>query len=242
MINQLDSDLDMEARESVGLALRELLVHALESGGHRDSTQQVRVLRRRAPGVLVYRITNPGPGLRFGDLRHAALAHANGAAIAQIHVRDREGNRVGGLGLMRVKANADELVYNERGNEVTFVKYLVEPSGGSLRSSLPRSFNRALGRERRRDPRHDGTCGAEQPANLAFGAVQGVLHVDDHSAATRVLHPESNRGANSATPIPVVQHVVSHPGAMRPPSRNGERRCHYSGRFVEHSVGYIRQG
>jgi CheY-like chemotaxis protein len=105
-INQLESDLDVDARESVGLALRELLLRAVASGGRLDPTQRVRVLRRRAPGVLVYR-------------------------IAHMHVRGREGTRAGGLGLMRVKAIADELVYNARGNEVTFVKYLAELSGNS---------------------------------------------------------------------------------------------------------------
>jgi CheY-like chemotaxis protein/anti-sigma regulatory factor (Ser/Thr protein kinase) len=105
-VNQLESDLDVDARESVGRALRELLLNAVESGGQLDSTQRVRVIRRRARGVLVYR-------------------------IAHMHVRDREGNRAGGSGLMHVKAIADELVYNARGNEVTFVKYLAEPSGSS---------------------------------------------------------------------------------------------------------------
>ena len=36
--------------------------------------------------------------------------------------------RAGGFGLLIVRAIADELMYNERGNEVTFVKYLAEPS------------------------------------------------------------------------------------------------------------------
>jgi anti-sigma regulatory factor (Ser/Thr protein kinase) len=84
--------------------LRELLLNAVESGGQLDPTQRVRVLRRRARGVLVYR-------------------------IAHMEVRGREGTRAGGLGLMRVKAIADERIYNARGNEVTFVKYLAEPSG-----------------------------------------------------------------------------------------------------------------
>jgi CheY-like chemotaxis protein/anti-sigma regulatory factor (Ser/Thr protein kinase) len=130
-INQLESDLDVDARESVGLALRELLLNAVESGGQPDSTQRVRVLRRRARGVLVYRITASGPGLRFGDLRHAKVAHADKAAIARMHGRDREGKHARGFGLMRVKAIADELVYNACGNEVTFVKYLAERSGNS---------------------------------------------------------------------------------------------------------------
>jgi anti-sigma regulatory factor (Ser/Thr protein kinase) len=39
--------------------------------------------------------------------------------------------RVGGFGLVIVRAIADELIYNERGNEVTFVKYLSDPAASS---------------------------------------------------------------------------------------------------------------
>ena len=41
-----------------------------------------------------------------------------------MQVRDSAGLRAGGFGLLIVRAIADELMYNERGNEVTFVKYL----------------------------------------------------------------------------------------------------------------------
>jgi CheY-like chemotaxis protein len=128
-INQLESDLDVDARESVGLALRDLLLRAVGSGEQMDSPQRVRVLRRRARGVVVYRTTYPGPVHRLHDLPHAAGAQDGEAAIVRRHVRDRDGTRASGLGLMRVRAIADELVYNPQGNEVTFVKYLAEPSG-----------------------------------------------------------------------------------------------------------------
>jgi anti-sigma regulatory factor (Ser/Thr protein kinase) len=127
-IDQLESDLDVDARESIALAFRELLLNAVEWGGKLDSTQRVRVIRMRARGVLVYRITDPGQGFRFDDLPHAAVAHAGENAIAHMEVRDRAGMRAGGFGLMLVRAIADELMYNDRGNEVTFVKYLAEPS------------------------------------------------------------------------------------------------------------------
>jgi len=127
-IEQVDCDLDVEARESFRLAFRELLMNAVEWGGTLDATRRVRVLRMRARGVLVYRITDPGPGFRFNDLPHAAVAHAGESAIAHMQVRDSAGMRAGGFGLMIARAIADELMFNERGNEVTFVKYLAEPS------------------------------------------------------------------------------------------------------------------
>jgi len=137
-MNQVDSDLDVDAREAIGLAFRELLLNAVEWGGKLDATQRVRVVRMRARGVLVYRMTDPGPGFRFDDLPHAAVAHAQESAIAHMQVRDQAGMRAGGFGLMLVRALADVLMYNERGNEVTFVKglapaeYIGRPSSLSM--------------------------------------------------------------------------------------------------------------
>ena len=128
-VSQIDGDLDVELRDSVGLAFRELLLNAVEWGGALDAAKRVRVVRARARGVLIYRITDPGPGFRFDDLPHAAVAHPNESAIAHMEVRDNTGMRAGGFGLLIVRAIADELMYNERGNEVTFVKYLAEASG-----------------------------------------------------------------------------------------------------------------
>jgi len=82
--------------------------------------------------------TDPGPGFRFDDLAHAAVAHAQESAIAHMQVRERAGMRAGGFGLMLVRALADVLMYNERGNEVTFVKclgpgeYIGRPSSLSM--------------------------------------------------------------------------------------------------------------
>jgi hypothetical protein len=39
-------------------------------------------------------------------------------------VREELGLRPGGLGLLLVRAAADELLYNEHQNEVIFIKYL----------------------------------------------------------------------------------------------------------------------
>jgi hypothetical protein len=39
-------------------------------------------------------------------------------------VREQKGLRAGGFGLLMVRAKVDELVYNEKQNEVIFMKYL----------------------------------------------------------------------------------------------------------------------
>ena len=38
--------------------------------------------------------------------------------------REKTGRRPGGFGMLLVKQIADELVYNERGNEVLLIKHL----------------------------------------------------------------------------------------------------------------------
>src|SRR6266478_3688115 len=110
----------MAAREAVLRAFRELLLNAVDWGGSLDPTHSVRVVRIRGRSTLVYRITDPGPGFRPDDLLHAAIGHQEDGAIAHVQVRNGQGVRASGVGLVIVRAIADELIYNERGNEVTF--------------------------------------------------------------------------------------------------------------------------
>ena len=130
-LNALEQDLEVGLQEAIRLAFRELLLNAVEWGGRLDATQRVRVLRIRGRGMLVYRITDPGMGFRFDDLPHAAVGHQEDDAIAHMQVREAQGMRAGGFGLVIVRAIADELIYNERGNEVTFVKYFSDPAASS---------------------------------------------------------------------------------------------------------------
>jgi CheY-like chemotaxis protein/anti-sigma regulatory factor (Ser/Thr protein kinase) len=125
-LSALEQDLEMAAREAVLRAFRELVLNAVDWGGSLDPTHRVRVVRIRGRGTLVYRITDPGPGFRLDDLLHAAIGHQEDEAIAHVQVRNGQGVRAGGVGLVIVRAIADELIYNERGNEVTFVKYLAD--------------------------------------------------------------------------------------------------------------------
>jgi anti-sigma regulatory factor (Ser/Thr protein kinase) len=119
----LDADLTPEVRESVGYAFRELLFNAIEWGGKLDPTRKVRISYLRARRMLLYRIADPGPGFRMEDLGHAAIAHPDDP-IEHMRVREQQGLRPGGFGLMLVKAKVDELIYNEARNEVVFIKYL----------------------------------------------------------------------------------------------------------------------
>jgi CheY-like chemotaxis protein/anti-sigma regulatory factor (Ser/Thr protein kinase) len=120
----LDANLTPDVRESVAYAFRELLLNAVEWGGQLDPSRKVRIAYLRAKRMLLYRIADPGPGFRLEDLTHAAIGQPPDDPIAHMRVREAKGIRPGGFGLMMVKAQVDELIYNEKRNEVVFVKYL----------------------------------------------------------------------------------------------------------------------
>jgi len=119
----LDADLTPEIRGAVGYAFRELLLNAVEWGGKLDPNRKVRIACLRAKRMLLYRIADPGTGFRLEDLSHAAITH-EGDPIEHMKAREEKGLRPGGFGLLLVKAQVDELLYNEARNEVVFVKYL----------------------------------------------------------------------------------------------------------------------
>ena len=124
VMEQLETDLTGDARESVSSAFRELLLNAIEWGGGLDPTRKVRISCLRAQRMLLYRIADPGPGFRLEDLEHAAIGQAPEDPIAHVGVREEKGIRPGGFGLVMVRAQVDELIYNEKRNEVVLVKYL----------------------------------------------------------------------------------------------------------------------
>jgi len=118
----LDTDLPTDLRESIAYAFRELLFNAVEWGGKLDPSHTVRISYLRAKRMLMYRISDPGPGFNIDNLPHAAVGQAS--PIAHVDVRETQGLRPGGFGLLTVRSTVDELLYNEKRNEVVFVKYL----------------------------------------------------------------------------------------------------------------------
>lgn len=121
---RLDTDLPEEIRANVGQAFRELLMNAVEWGGKLDPSQTVRIAYLRARRMLLYRIADPGRGFSDQQLAHAAIANPPDQPMGHALVREKQGLRPGGFGLLLARAMVDELLYNEAQNEVVFVKYL----------------------------------------------------------------------------------------------------------------------
>jgi PAS domain S-box-containing protein len=126
VVERLGRDLPENVLDSVASAFRELLMNAVEWGGKLDPNHKVRIACLRTNRMLMYRIADPGPGFAFDKLAHSALSHPDDP-FEHMKVREEQGLRPGGFGLLMVKAKVDELVYNEKHNEVIFIKYLDLP-------------------------------------------------------------------------------------------------------------------
>jgi DNA-binding response OmpR family regulator len=123
-VMQLDTTLPDDVRESVAQAFRELLSNAIEWGGRLDPTRTVRISCLRGKRMLLYRIADPGEGFDINRLAHAAISNPDDDPLGHDRVREALGLRPGGLGLVMSRALVDEVIYNEKRNEVVLVKYL----------------------------------------------------------------------------------------------------------------------
>jgi len=126
-MRQMEPKLPEDIAEPVSQCFRELLMNAVEWGGKLDPSRRVRISYLRTPRMLQFRIADPGPGFQFEGLEHAAVGQAEGDIVTHTQVRQQKGIRPGGFGLLMVRAMSDELVYNEKQNEVVFIKYLDAP-------------------------------------------------------------------------------------------------------------------
>ena len=124
LMAQLEADLPPGTRESVTYAFREMLRNAIEHGGKGDPGRSVEVGYLRTPRVILYRIKDPGEGFEFEGLSHAAVLNPAGDPAGHQRVRDELGLRPGGFGILLAREMVDEVVYNERRNEVVLLKYL----------------------------------------------------------------------------------------------------------------------
>ncbi|MBK6795607.1 MAG: response regulator [Acidobacteria bacterium] len=124
MLTQLKADLPEETREAMAYAFREMLNNAIEHGGKLDPTKFVEVICIRLKRAIIYWIKDPGEGFDPEALEHAAVNNPEGDPFRHVMVRDEKGLRAGGFGILLTNQLIDELVYNERRNELMFVKYL----------------------------------------------------------------------------------------------------------------------
>jgi len=114
-------------KDQVISAFREILINAMEHGAHFDSSQHVEISFIRSRRAIACRVRDPGQGFSLSELRHAAISSSPEDLFSHMAVREERGLRPGGFGMLLVKKLIDELIYNEKGNEVVLVKYLDQP-------------------------------------------------------------------------------------------------------------------
>jgi len=123
-LRAMDMDLSHDDQDHIATAFRELLINAIEHGGHSDPEQRVDLTYVRTTGAIIYYLHDPGEGFSMEQIPHAAISNNPDDPVAHTEIRDQLGIRPGGFGLLMTRNLADELIYSEKGNEVMLVKYL----------------------------------------------------------------------------------------------------------------------
>jgi ActR/RegA family two-component response regulator/anti-sigma regulatory factor (Ser/Thr protein kinase) len=114
-------------RDLLMAAFRELLLNAMEYGAGFDAEKVVEVTAARTARAIVYHFKDPGAGFDRGDLAHVTASASPEAVLAAATRRAEQGLRPGGFGMLIARQVADEIVYNESGNEVILIKHVDSP-------------------------------------------------------------------------------------------------------------------
>lgn len=118
------ADLPDSERDDVAVAFREMLLNAMEYGAGFDPKQYVEISYLRARHMVLCRVKDPGKGFSLDEIHHAAVANPPDDPLRHQAYRDAKGMRAGGFGVLLARSLVDEVIYNEKGNEVLLIKYL----------------------------------------------------------------------------------------------------------------------
>ncbi len=123
-LRELFAGAPAQAGEDAAVAFRELLLNAMEHGGLYNPKKRVVVSMLRTARALIVEVHDPGHGFSPDSLPHAAISNPADEPTRHAEIRAAAGRRPGGFGILMSRSLVDELLYNERGNAVVFVKYL----------------------------------------------------------------------------------------------------------------------
>ena len=123
-LTEWESALPEDQRDLLMTAFREMLLNAMEHGAGFDPGQVIEVTAARTDRAIIFHIRDPGNGFNRDKLAHAAKANDPDSVMAAMENREAAGLRSGGFGMLIVRQVVDEMVYNERGNEVLLIKHL----------------------------------------------------------------------------------------------------------------------
>jgi anti-sigma regulatory factor (Ser/Thr protein kinase)/CheY-like chemotaxis protein len=118
------ADVPSDERDLLMTAFREMLLNAMEHGAGFDPQKMIKVTAARTARAIVFHFLDPGDGFDHTDLQHAAQSSHPDHVMATNDHRADAGLRPGGFGMLIVRQVVDELVYNEKGNEVLMIKHV----------------------------------------------------------------------------------------------------------------------
>lgn len=90
-------------KNQVSSAFREILINAMEHGAHFDSSQHVEISFIRSRRAIACRVKDPGQGFSLEELRHAAVGSSPEDLFSHMAVREEQGLRPGGFGILLAK-------------------------------------------------------------------------------------------------------------------------------------------
>ncbi|MGB6193399.1 MAG: ATP-binding protein, partial [Terracidiphilus sp.] len=121
---QLRQTLRDHPPEEMLTAFQEILSNAIEHGARNDPSKLMEVAAVRTGRAFVFYVHDPGEGFARDDLPHSALSNPAANPALHLAVREKQGMRPGGYGILLASGIVDELIYNEAGNSVLLIKYL----------------------------------------------------------------------------------------------------------------------
>jgi DNA-binding response OmpR family regulator len=122
-IRELQSELPLAPRENLMMAFREILMNAIEHGAAFHSDRVVDVAAVHTARAIVFYVHDPGAGFRWESIPHAAVSNPAGDPAKHLEIREQQGLRPGGFGILLARGVVDELIYSEVGNEVLLIKH-----------------------------------------------------------------------------------------------------------------------
>jgi DNA-binding NarL/FixJ family response regulator len=121
---EMQSELPESPREALMMAFREILMNAIEHGAEFQPGRVIEVAAVHTARAIVFYVHDPGAGFRWEAIPHAAVSNPEDAPTRHIELREQQGMRPGGFGILVARGVVDELIYSEVGNEVLLIKHV----------------------------------------------------------------------------------------------------------------------
>ena len=116
----LHTPLSEEEVGRIRYAVLEMTQNAIEWGNRKQADLLVKIAYEVTDELLKFVITDQGSGFDPANVPHAANEED---PVAHMSIREKLGLREGGFGILISKGMVDRVEYNEKGNEVTLIKY-----------------------------------------------------------------------------------------------------------------------